>query len=178
MEKFKHVVYLLIAIILGLSISKKSTASALDYSTEYMYQMVRRGKKKIWSTEARETEETKYEPTGVPWVNEDVCMRTLALDGELQKNSKGIVRNYCDGRCIIECPVTPKAIKDHEWQDGTPKEIPDSQLVDGKVPDGTNKSKNLKPNVDYDLCINCGLCFRNCGYHAIEWINSGEVTKR
>lgn len=145
-DRFKHVILLVAAILFGMVVAKGSSTPRLDLLDAYTQKLIESGEKKIFVDSERTIPTKTFDSQGVPWVSTDVCAYTKEVNGELKVNV------YCNAPCEEFCPVNPKAIR---------------------IRSNTDGSEN--PVVDYNLCINCGLCFKNCGYNAIEWINSGKV---
>ncbi|MDY6965869.1 MAG: 4Fe-4S binding protein [Halobacteriota archaeon] len=156
-ERFKHILILVFVILTGLIYSRGVSANKLDLSDVYAKQMIESGEKSIYEECTRfgddcirEGPTMVYSPQGVPFIDLDKCGKAKEEyeNGEVKKM-------YCAAPCETYCHVYAKA-----------------DAISIVTDDG---GMSYHPNVDYDLCNNCGICFKNCGYHAIEWINSGEI---
>ncbi|MDY6866173.1 MAG: 4Fe-4S binding protein [Halobacteriota archaeon] len=158
-EKFKHVLVLVFVILTGLIYSRGVSASKMGLSDVYAKQAIESGQKKIYEECVKVGEEyirsdptMVYNPQGVPFIDVDRCGK------KKEDYSQGDVEKlYCAAPCETYCHLYAKA------------DAISIVTVDGGL--------TYQPRVDYDLCVNCGICFKNCGYHAIEWINSGEVVE-
>ncbi|MDY6932334.1 MAG: 4Fe-4S binding protein [Halobacteriota archaeon] len=158
-EKFKHVLILVFVILTGLIYSRGASASKLALSDVYAKQTIESGDKKIYDKcelvgeeYIRSDSSMTYNPQGIPFMNLEQCGK------KKEDYSQGDVEKlYCAAPCETYCHVYAKA------------DAISIVTLDGGL--------TYQPEVDYDLCVNCGICFKNCGYHAIEWINSGEIVE-
>lgn len=155
-DKFKHVLLLVLVIFFSLTIARGSFSKRLDLADAHTAQMIEAGEKEVFERCIREGDEfvktgptNVYNPQGVPLMNLDACGRAKE-----EWSGNEVKKRYCDSPCEIFC---------HEFAKADAIEIV------------TDDGKTYYPKVDYDLCNNCGMCFKNCGYHAIYWINSGKI---
>lgn|GEM_PF-4362289 len=158
-EKFKHVLILVFVILTGLIYSRGVSASKLGLSDVYAKQTIENGDKLIYEECVRVGDDyvrsdptMAYNPQGVPFMDLERCGK------KKEDYSQGDVEKlYCAAPCETYCHIYAKA-----------------DAISIVTEDG---GQTFQPKVDYELCNNCGICFKNCGYHAIEWINSGEIVE-
>ena len=143
-------------ILFSLTFTRGTFAKRLDLADVYTAQRIERGEKFIYERCAKDGDDyvrmgptKEYNPQGVPIMILDLCGRTKE-----EWNGDEVKRRYCDSPCEMYC-----------------REFAKADAIEIVTDDG----KTYYPKVDYDLCNNCGMCFKNCGYHAIEWINSGKI---
>ncbi len=157
-ERFKDVLLLMIVILFSLTLTRGSFAKRLDLADAYTVQAIENEEKLVYEECKKEGDDfirngaTKlYNPQGVPYIDLDACGKAkeewTVGDNEPEKR-------YCNSPCEMYCREYAKA-----------------DAIEIVTDDG----KTYYPRVDYELCNNCGMCFKNCGYHAIEWINSGVI---
>lgn len=170
----KHIGILGAGGFIGLLISKLTISDKINVRNEYSDVEIDAGRKKIWEYNSNYYFDKQEDPRsenvakeflsgGFPYFAEQVCAYHYDDNGDGVYGEKEVGK-YCSSPCVDVCPVN--VIKLHS--------VSKEEIIKGeKIVPGFPQKSFGKENGDETNCIGCGLCFRTCGYDAIQWINRG-----